>query len=1069
MKKLLIHTIIFIFFAQTLLGQPLIAQSLNKPYYNFKTFGINDGLCSNNTTYICKDSKGFLWIGTDRGLQRYNGSSFLTFRHIKEDNNSIVSDNITFITEDTKRDIWVATINGIAKYNYSNGKFSNYAYAIRNSVKINFGDVFWIFEDSRGRLWAGARTGLYLFDSKNNQFINYPPVNLPVAKGDYFVRVSSIKETAMQEIVFSVVDGFVIIDKNGKQQYMQMPEPTIKPINHIPANQVLVLKDFPDEIWVTANLNGLFKYERSTGKWTNYRSGGILGGDLIIKACIDWSKNEWLLGSANICFFNHRTGTFKEAFDREKIRFTSDIFAEANGNLWLSSNIDGIHFLNISTQLFSSIQTIPGVEYDKNFYYDDTLDAVYGMNIYFTSGIVKQTLSNNEVTFDNIRDFTPLVTVLNSFIADNDTLFLAMEKGLWQYDFKKHRLDSIVFKEGNSSSQQAFFFNFCKSGNKIYFTGKYGVGGGPFVYDKTTRIVKDLCLPYQSNNPGSVNYYPAHSPSPGSPHGQVSTKDLPLLYKKNNEPDIYSFCITVSKHILYTGVNLSDSIYTYNEITNVKKAIPIPADYLKGIPCSILSLCVDKNENLWCGTDDNGIMIFNIQTQKWIRHINQRDGYFPVLTSEIVCDNDAIIWCNTSEGLFSFNPLNFHYKNYTLNDGLKMEGNSGSLVVLPGHHLLFNNINYTPHEYTYGIINTKPADTIVRTIPISITNLKVLGEFFLVDTLLDNVQQITLPHDKNSFSLNYAGISLTDGNMLMYSYMLEGIEKKWHDAGKEQSLSYVNLPPANYVLHIKCSSRDKSIVSQERLLYIRLLPAWYQTILFKVLTIVFSGLFLFAAIRYYLRQQLKKQQALLEKEKALETERNRIAADMHDDVGAGLSRIRYITSAVKEAKNISDADIDKIMNLSDESVEKMNEIIWSLNQGNRTTEELIYHIRSQCAVMVSNANLVFNCELPNNIPPTNTGWNEGRNIYMLTKEAVNNAVKHAQATIISLEFLFKHQQLTITIADNGKGFNVYDARKDGNGLKNYEKRIAALNGAYHIDTGNNGGTRVVFTIPLNAS
>ncbi len=119
--------------------------------------------------------------------------------------------------------------------------------------------------------------------------------------------------------------------------------------------------------------------------------------------------------------------------------------------------------------------------------------------------------------------------------------------------------------------------------------------------------------------------------------------------------------------------------------------------------------------------------------------------------------------------------------------------------------------------------------------------------------------------------------------------------------------------------------------------------------------------------------------------------------------------------------------------------------------------------------MVSNANLVFICELPNNIPAINTGWNEGRNIYMLTKEAVNNAVKHAQATTISLDFLFNHQLLTITIADNGKGFNISDARKEGNGLKNYEKRIAALNGAYHIDNITNGGTRVVFTIPLNVS
>lgn len=212
---------------------------------------------------------------------------------------------------------------------------------------------------------------------------------------------------------------------------------------------------------------------------------------------------------------------------------------------------------------------------------------------------------------------------------------------------------------------------------------------------------------------------------------------------------------------------------------------------------------------------------------------------------------------------------------------------------------------------------------------------------------------------------------------------------------------------------------------------------------------------------YKSRQKIEIQNAIIEKQNALEEERSRIAADMHDDVGAGLSRIRYITSAIKDGKNISTADMDKIMSLSDESVEKMNEIIWSLNQGNRNLAELIYHVRSQCATMVSNANLEFICELPAAIPQINIGWSESRNIFMLVKEAVNNAVKHAAATIISLDFSFQNNFL-ITVADNGKGYNTASANKDGNGLKNYEKRTASLNGTFSIKAGDNIGTKVMF-------
>lgn len=1057
--------IFFLVLPVLFISQHLPAQSVNKSYSHFKVFNINDGLISNNATHVFKDSRGFLWIGTDRGLQRYNGSTFLNFRHLNKDSNSIINENITFISEDSKHNIWIATTGGIAKFDYYNGKLTNYGYVIKDNKQVQTGDVFFVFEDSQGRLWAGARPGLYLLDRINDRFVNVPVLGIPGSESLSFVRVSSMLETAAQEIIFSVIDGFVIISKDGKQQYLHMPEPTIKPINHIPTNQVMVLKDYPDEIWVTANLNGLFKYERSKGKWTNYRSGGVLSADLIRKGCIEWSKSEWLLGSDNMCFFNHRTGVFKKAFDNKTVRAISSIYREANGNLWFSSNVDGIILLDLSSQLFSSVQHLPGTTPDKLFCYDKKLNAVYGMNIYFATGMFKHQLENDQVTHDSIRGFSPFVTVLNNFTADDDTLYLAMEKGFWKYSLKKKQLDSIVFKAGSASSQQAFFFNLLKEDDKIYFTGKFG-SGGPFVYDKLSGMVKDLALVYKNpNQSNATGYYPSNVNSTVS-LGQVNTKDLPLLYKKNNTPPVYSYSLALDNAVLYVGMNSADSIYTYNQVTDARKAIAIPKDYIGGKPCSILSLCVDKRKNLWCGTAGNGIMVYSILQQKWIRNIGQSEGYFPVQTTAIAADEDEVVWCNTSEGLYSFNCGNFRFRNYTLKDGLGSENGILNLVLLPGHRLLSSNINYPYYEYTYGVINTKPADTTVLSVDISLTNLKVLGENYLTDTLLDNMQQIIFPPNKNAFSLNYAGICLTSAGKLLYSYILEGTEKKWHEAGKEQSLSYINLPPGKYTLRIRCRSLDETIVGREKVLYIHVLPAWYQTIWFKITLILCIALLFFAAIRYYLRQQLRKQQAVIEGKKALDEERSRIAADMHDDVGAGLSRIRYITSALKEGKGLSTEDMDKILSLSDDSVERMNEIIWSLNQGNQQLDELIYHIRSQCAEMVSNAGLAFSFELPENIPHKTMDWKNCRNIYLLVKEAVNNAIKHSGANLVSIECRIS-DTLEFAVTDNGNGFDLSSVKVNGNGLINFEKRIHKLNGQFQLHSNPGEGTTIIFNIPIH--
>lgn len=194
-------------------------------------------------------------------------------------------------------------------------------------------------------------------------------------------------------------------------------------------------------------------------------------------------------------------------------------------------------------------------------------------------------------------------------------------------------------------------------------------------------------------------------------------------------------------------------------------------------------------------------------------------------------------------------------------------------------------------------------------------------------------------------------------------------------------------------------------------------------------------------------------------------ERNRIAADMHDDVGAGLSRIRYITAAMKDGKTLSNNDREKILSLSDESVEKMNEIIWSLNQGNQQLAELIYHIRSHCAEMVINANIEFDCIMPDEIPAKTLDWKQTRNIYLLAKEAVNNAIKHAEAKNIAVNFFINHA-LHITVKDDGKGFDQTAINKDGNGLMNYKKRVEILGGSYTITSTEGKGTEIFFLVPV---
>jgi ligand-binding sensor domain-containing protein len=336
-------TVLYLFIAALFLcfSQLLPAQSIIKPYYQFKTFTTDDGLSSNNVNCVFKDSKGFLWIGTDRGVQRFNGSSFISFRHLNADSNSINNENISSVTEDSHHDIWIATMDGVAKFSYSNGRLTNYHYGYKNGHAVPLKVVSLFFEDSRGRQWIGTvKSGLYLFDKTTQQFINYTPAPYLCINRDWFRFIANIQETEKQELIFSVEDGAVLIDTVGKQQYIKVPVPDDKKIVYQPCMVLPPLKNHPDEIWITSYFNGLFKYTRSTKKWEHYFADKLQSVTAVGKS-INQNSKEWLVCFNNsVYIFNHRTGVLLRHLMTIKL-MASKIFT------WIKQATFGWHQIHV--------------------------------------------------------------------------------------------------------------------------------------------------------------------------------------------------------------------------------------------------------------------------------------------------------------------------------------------------------------------------------------------------------------------------------------------------------------------------------------------------------------------------------------------------------------------------------------------------------------------------------------------------------------------------------------------------------------------------------------------------
>lgn len=321
-------------------------------------------------------------------------------------------------------------------------------------------------------------------------------------------------------------------------------------------------------------------------------------------------------------------------------------------------------------------------------------------------------------------------------------------------------------------------------------------------------------------------------------------------------------------------------------------------------------------------------------------------------------------------------------------------------------------------------------------------------------------------YDKNNFTFSISAPSFLDNKNMLFYFFLKGDNTQWEQFTNDADYTINNLPPGNYILTatIKYPGRfypDKQLVYSFTIKN----PFWKQW-WFIILAILFSITCIYLLFNNYYRKKLQKQVVLVEKQQAVEEERSRIAADMHDDLGSGLTKITYLSQMALN-KEDTRADLQAIKKTSTELVENMGEIIWAMKEENNSLEDLLYYIKLYAVEYCATNHLNCIIEFPEKIPTENITGQNRRNIYLAAKETLHNIVKHAHAKNVIIKVLFNKEWL-LCIKDDGKGIDVHATGTGqifgGNGLKNIKNRIAAVNGRVEIK--NNQGAEVCFHIPF---
>jgi ligand-binding sensor domain-containing protein/signal transduction histidine kinase len=499
----------------------------------------------------------------------------------------------------------------------------------------------------------------------------------------------------------------------------------------------------------------------------------------------------------------------------------------------------------------------------------------------------------------------------------------------------------------------------------------------------------------------------------------------------------------------------------------------------EGLPGNGIScLYLDRDGVLWVGTSGHGLA--RLDHGQWRRYSTD-DGLASNSIDYIIEDDAGFLWIGSNAGLMRINKKSLNgfvsgkrnllsCRTYIETDGLPTrECSAGSQ---PAACRTRDGRLWFPT--TEGLVSVDPADvTTNRQPPL------VLIESVLVDgkeqktNRFSSVWQasVTVPPGREQLEFHYTGLNFSAPGEMRFKYRLEGHETAWTEAGSARVAYYPNVPPGHYRFHVIAGNEDGVWNETGGVVAVTVQPRFWQTWWFRAAVALGLAGIVVAVVLYLSTQKLRRQLQLLEQQEALEKERSRIARDLHDQLGANLTQVALL-GEMAEADKDSPAEIathaQQISQTARETTRSLDEIVWAANPANDTLEGLINYACKYAQEYLAVAGVRYRAEVPAQLPAVAIPPEVRHNIFLAFKEAVNNVVKHAQASEVWIRLRLAPDHFTLGIEDNGRGPGGRDApaAQTRNGLRNMRKRMEDIHGEFSVGPGTGGGTAVRLTAPI---
>jgi signal transduction histidine kinase len=482
-----------------------------------------------------------------------------------------------------------------------------------------------------------------------------------------------------------------------------------------------------------------------------------------------------------------------------------------------------------------------------------------------------------------------------------------------------------------------------------------------------------------------------------------------------------------------------------------------------GTPIShseIYQLLALENE-MWAATG-NGIEVFSNEGK-----MLKPNPSIAVLKDEaiysLLTDKQGRIWFSGIRGIGCISEKRDRVIRFSLKNNLQsLEFNHNAACQGPEGHLYFGGIN--------GINAIDPALLISekKVLPVRLLSL------FVADTAWSEGIVSTTPHIRlNRNTPHIRGSVFTadypDNEDQGFSFLLEGYQPQWSTPASDAGFSFRNLPPGEYRLFARYTDPFKNQGEPELLLTLHIKPAFYTTWWFIMMVILLIIFLTVLIVRKIQGIRYKNRIKALEQEHAIEKERLRISKDMHDEVGASLTRISILSELAKSRQNEPDNSqklIQQISEIAGNVVDELSEIIWAMNPKNDSLDNFAAYVRRYASTYLEPTATIIKFQFPDNVPNLPMSAELRRNLFLTIKEALHNVVKHAKAENMLIILQIDRKHLSIILKDDGDGFSEELLTGTGNGLINMRRRMEECGGKFRIISEKGKGTEIDFSVDL---